>query len=164
MPELSARGIEAIVVLIHEGGLPTGDINDCPGISGPIVDIVKKFDKAVDLVITGHTHQAYVCEIDGRLVTSADKYGTLVTEIDVKLDPATRDIVARKAGNHIVRTDACQGRRADRADRGLRQARRADRQPAGRLDHRNAVARAQCGRRERAGRHHRRRAACRDAQ
>jgi 5'-nucleotidase len=55
-------------------------------------------------VISGHTHQAYVCEIDGRLVTSADKYGTLVTAIDLKLDPVSRDIVARTAENHIVHT------------------------------------------------------------
>jgi 5'-nucleotidase len=45
IPELRARGIEAIVVLIHEGGIPTGGYNDCPAISGDIVDIVKKFDK-----------------------------------------------------------------------------------------------------------------------
>jgi 5'-nucleotidase len=104
IPELKARGVEAIVVLIHEGGLPTGDYNECPGISGPVVDIVKKFDKAVDVVVTGHTHRAYVCEIDGRLVTSGDKYGTLVTAIDLKLDPVTRDIVSAKADNNIVRT------------------------------------------------------------
>jgi 5'-nucleotidase len=103
IPELRARGVEAIVVLIHEGGTPTGDYNECPGISGPIVDIVRKFDKAVDVVISGHTHQAYVCEIDGRLVTSGDKYGTLVTAIDLKLDPATRDVVSAKADNTIVR-------------------------------------------------------------
>jgi 5'-nucleotidase len=103
VPELKARGVEAIVVLIHEGGLPTGGYNECPGISGPIVDIVKKFDHAVDVVISGHTHQAYVCEIDGRLVTSGDKYGTLVTAIDLKLDRATRDIVSAKANNTIVR-------------------------------------------------------------
>jgi 5'-nucleotidase len=106
IPELKARGIQAIVVLIHEGGLPTGDYNECPGISGPIVEIVRKFDKAVDIVVSGHTHRAYVCEIDGRLVTSADKYGTLLTEIDVKLDRRTRDVVSAKAGNTIVRTDA----------------------------------------------------------
>jgi 5'-nucleotidase len=105
IPEIKARGIEAIVVLIHEGGLPTGDYNDCPGISGPIVDIVKTFDKAVDIVVSGHTHQAYVCNIDGRLVTSADKYGTLLTEIDVKLDLKTRDVLSAKAGNTIVRTE-----------------------------------------------------------
>jgi 5'-nucleotidase len=103
IPELKARGVEAIVVLIHEGGLPTGDYNECPDISGPIVEIVRKFDKAVDVVVSGHTHRAYVCEIDGRLVTSADKYGTLVTAIDVKLDPATRDVVSAKADNTIVR-------------------------------------------------------------
>jgi 5'-nucleotidase len=104
IPELKARGVEAIVVLIHEGGLPTGDYNECPGVSGPIVDIVKKFEKAVDVVVTGHTHRAYVCEIDGRLVTSGDKYGTLVTAIDLKLDPTTRDVVSAKADNSIVRT------------------------------------------------------------
>jgi 5'-nucleotidase len=102
IPELKARGVEAIVVLIHQGGVPTGDYNECPDITGPIVDIVRKFDRAVDVIISGHTHRAYVCDIDGRLVTSADKYGTLVTAIDLKLDPATRDIVSAKAQNVIV--------------------------------------------------------------
>ena len=106
VPELKARGVEAIVVLIHEGGFPTGDYNECPGISGPIVDIVKKLDRAVDVVISGHTHQAYVCQIDGRLVTSGDKYGTIVTAIDLKLDPATRDVISARADNIIVRTAA----------------------------------------------------------
>ena len=104
IPGLKARGVEAIVVLIHEGGLPTGDYNACPDISGPIVEIVKKFDRAVDVVVTGHTHRAYVCEIDGRLVTSGDKYGTLVTAIDLTLDSVTRDIISARADNHIVRT------------------------------------------------------------
>ena len=124
----------------------------------PIVDIVKKFDHAVDVVISGHTHQAYVCEIDGRLVTSGDKYGTIVTAIDLKLDPATRDIVSAKADNVIVRTgsyakDPEQTALLDC----LRQGRRADRQSPGRIGHRNAVARAQRCRRERARRYHRRR-------
>ena len=104
VPELKARGVEAIVVLIHEGGVPSGDYNECPGISGPIVDIVKKFDPAVDVVITGHTHRAYVCRIDGRLVTSGNKFGTIVTSIDLKLDPVTRDVVSASANNRIVRT------------------------------------------------------------
>jgi 5'-nucleotidase len=105
VPELKGQGIEAIVVLIHEGGFPTGDYNQCPGISGPIVDIVKKLDKAVDLVVSGHTHRAYNCSIDGRLVTSADKYGTIVSEIDLVLDPKTGDVTQARADNLIVRTD-----------------------------------------------------------
>ena len=104
--ELKARGVEAIVVLIHEGGFPTGDYNECPGISGAIVEITKKFDSAVDVVVSGHTHQAYVCQIDGRLVTSGDKYGTLVTAIDLKLDPNTRDVVSARADNVIVRSNS----------------------------------------------------------
>ena len=104
VPELQRQGVQAIVVLIHEGGVPTGDHNECPGISGPIVDIVKKLDKAVDAVISGHTHRAYNCRIDGRLVTSGDKYGTIVTEIDLVLDRATRDVTSATADNVVVRT------------------------------------------------------------
>lgn len=103
VPELKRQGIEAIVVLIHEGGVPAGDYNECPGISGPIVDIVKKLDRAVDLVISGHTHRAYNCRIEGRLVTSADKYGTVVSEIDIVLDPKTGDVTSAKADNLITR-------------------------------------------------------------
>src|SRR5262249_34061782 len=99
IPQLKARGVEAIVVLIHEGGFPTGDYNECPGISGPIVDIVRKFDPAVDVVISGHTHKAYVCQIDGRLVTSGDKFGTLVSAIDLRLDRQSRDVISAHADN-----------------------------------------------------------------
>lgn len=102
VPQLRARGVEAIVVLIHQGGEPAGDYNECPGITGPIVDIVKKLDRAVDVVVSGHTHRAYVCDIDGRLVTSGDKYGTLVTAIDLKLDPITRDITGARGENVVV--------------------------------------------------------------
>ena len=104
IPELKAKGVQAIVVLIHEGGWPSGGMNECPGLSGPIVDIVKDLDSAVDIIISGHTHQAYVCTIDKRLVTSADKFGTLVTAIDVKLDRNTRDVVSATATNIVVDT------------------------------------------------------------
>ncbi len=105
VPELRAQGIEAIVVLIHEGGTPTGNYNECPGISGPIVDIVTTLDKAVDVVVSGHTAHAYNCRIDGRLVTSADKYGTVVTAIDLLLDPQSSDISHAVADNVIVHSD-----------------------------------------------------------
>jgi 5'-nucleotidase len=104
VPALEHQGIHAIVVLIHEGGQPVGDYNECPGISGPIVDIVKKLDKAVSVVVSGHTHRAYNCRIDGRLVTSGDKYGTIVTRIDLTLDRASGRIVQAAADNVIVRT------------------------------------------------------------
>ncbi len=102
VPELRRQGIEAIVLLLHQGGFPTGGANECPGIAGPVVDILKKLDRAVDVVISGHTHRAYNCRIDGRLLTSAGSHGRLLTEIDLVLDPASGDVTAASARNHVV--------------------------------------------------------------
>jgi 5'-nucleotidase len=57
------------------------------------------------VVISGHTHRAYNCRIDDRLVTSGDEFGTLVTSINLKIDRTTRDVMEAKADNVIVRTD-----------------------------------------------------------
>jgi 5'-nucleotidase len=95
VPELRQRGIEAIVVLIHEGGRTTAtafDDADCPGFSGAIKDIVARLDPAIDVVVSGHTHRAYVCRHAGRLVTSAGAEGRMVTDINLTIDPATADI------------------------------------------------------------------------
>jgi 5'-nucleotidase len=105
VPRIKALGIEAIVVLIHEGGFPSGGYNECPGISGPIVDIVNRMDDEVDLIISGHTHQAYNCVIDGRIVTSASSFGRIVTDIDLTMDKATGEIVSAQANNVIVTRD-----------------------------------------------------------
>jgi 5'-nucleotidase len=105
VPELKRQGVEAIVVVIHEGGVPTGSFDECPGISGPIKDIVERLDDAVDVVASGHTHQAYNCVIDGKRVTSAASAGRLVTDIDLVLDPTTHDVVQTSARNVIVTRD-----------------------------------------------------------
>jgi 5'-nucleotidase len=94
--ELRRRhGVRAVVVLLHEGGVQSqpGGINDCQGISGPVVDIVERTTKQVDLFVTGHTHSAYNCVIDGRPVTSASSFGRLLTDIDLTLDRRSRDVV-----------------------------------------------------------------------
>lgn len=104
---LKHRGINAVVVLLHEGGSVTGSINGCTGVSGPIVDIVKRLDDAVDMVITGHTHQAYNCTLPnskGRAipVTSAGSNGRLLTNIDLTLDTRSKDVIAVSAANKLV--------------------------------------------------------------
>ena len=103
--ELRRQGVEAIVVLMHEGGIPGGDYNECPSISGPLGAMVQRMDKAVDLVISGHTHRAYNCVIDGRVVTSAASYSMLLTRVDLSIDRRTRDVVKAQAENLIVRLD-----------------------------------------------------------
>jgi 5'-nucleotidase len=102
VPKLRSQGIEAIVVLVHEGGYTTGALDDCHGLSGTIADIVPKFDKAVDVVVTGHTNGIYICTVDGRLVTSAGAYGTRVTDISILLDPTSGDVIGSKARDIII--------------------------------------------------------------
>ncbi len=106
VPKLQARGIETIVVLLHEGGLPAAlDINGCNGVSGPINDIVRRMNKAVDMVVSGHTHQPYNCVIDGVPVSSAFSFGRLVTDIDLKISRKTGDVTTISVNNKIVTRD-----------------------------------------------------------
>jgi 5'-nucleotidase len=100
VPEIRAQGIETIVVLIHEGGRTTAprfDDADCPGFSGPLLDIVTRLDPAIDVVVSGHTHRPYVCRLGGRLVTSAGAEGRFVTDIDLTVDPRGGDVLASEA-------------------------------------------------------------------
>ncbi|WP_437304692.1 bifunctional metallophosphatase/5'-nucleotidase [Sorangium sp. So ce388] len=106
VPELQAQGIEAIVVVLHEGGLPTGHFNECPEISGPIVEIATNIDPAVDVVVSGHTHQAYNCILGDRLLTSAASFGRLVTDIDLEISRSTGEVTAKTANNVVVTRDA----------------------------------------------------------
>ncbi|HEU4459762.1 MAG TPA: 5'-nucleotidase C-terminal domain-containing protein [Methylibium sp.] len=116
VPTLKAQGIEAVVVLIHEGGFQTGslaDINQCEGqlAGSAIAAIVGRLDNAVDAVVSGHTHSAYNCRLpnaSGRAipVTSSSAFGRVVTDLDLTIDPATRDVTAAAATNRLVdRTD-----------------------------------------------------------
>ncbi len=102
VPELKRQGVETIVVLLHEGGFATGLYNECAGISGPVFDIARGFDPEVDVVVAGHTNAAHLCDIDGKLVTSAASFGRLITDIDLTIDEVTGDVSAKTAQNVIV--------------------------------------------------------------
>jgi 5'-nucleotidase len=110
IPTLQAQGLRSVVVLVHEGGFAAGGINGCSGVSGPIVDIVARLDPEVDLVVTGHTHQAYNCllpKADGSLVrvTSGGPYARNLSDIDLTIDTRTSDVVAVSATNLVTGTD-----------------------------------------------------------
>ncbi|HWS58293.1 MAG TPA: bifunctional metallophosphatase/5'-nucleotidase, partial [Actinotalea sp.] len=106
IPELRRQGVEAVVVLVHEGGTPTSlDVNECSGVSGPILDIVSRLDAEVDLVVSGHTHQPYSCVIDGIPTTSAYSFGRIVTDIDLRVDRRTRDVTGLTVNNRIITRD-----------------------------------------------------------
>ena len=106
---LKKRGVKTIIVLLHKGRFQTGTYRDCTGISGPIVDIAENLDPEIDLVVTGHTHQPYVCNIPDprgrdRMVTSAASFGRVVTETTLSINPRNGQVRRSKttSTNHLV--------------------------------------------------------------
>lgn len=117
VPRLKAEGADAIVVLIHQGGYSklAFDANSCEGMTGDIFPILQRLDARVDLVVSGHTHNAYVCDY-GRidptrplLLTSAGYGGTLLTDITLDIDPVAGRVVAKRANNVLVQGETVGG-------------------------------------------------------
>ena len=119
------EGVRAFVVLLHQGGqqnppfsnagtypaFPAGfaDVNGCDHPSGDIAPIVEALDPRVDVVISAHTHQPYVCPDFGNthiLLTSASSFGRLVTGIDLTIDHQTKDVTSKTATNYVVKQTA----------------------------------------------------------
>jgi 5'-nucleotidase len=107
VPELKRQNVETIVVLLHEGGsssLPINEttINQCGTLSGALPPIVQAMDDEIDVVVTGHTNWAVNCVVDGKIVTGAAHQGRLVTDIDLTISRATKDVVEATVNNVIV--------------------------------------------------------------
>jgi 5'-nucleotidase len=110
VPELKRQNVETIVVLLHEGGgsgLPLNEttINQCGNLTGALPPIVERMDDEIDVVITGHTNWAVNCVVDGKIVTGAAHQGRLVTDIDLTISRATKDVVGASVNNRIVTRD-----------------------------------------------------------
>ena len=109
VPALKAAGADAIVLLIHNGATTKGRFGDksCPELGGEILPVIARLDSAIDVVISGHTHQAYVCELPraggGRplLLTSAGRYGTMITDMRLTFGPDGK-LDGQRADNVIV--------------------------------------------------------------
>jgi 5'-nucleotidase len=116
VPHLRRQGVETIIVLLHEGGTigapgngagSVEAINSCNNPTGPLPPIVAAMDDAIDVVITGHTNWAVNCVIDGKVVTGAASAGRLVTDIDLTISRATKDVIKSetRVNNVIVTRD-----------------------------------------------------------
>jgi 5'-nucleotidase len=112
VPKLKAEGADAIILLIHQGGkVPyTYEEQGCNGFTGDILPVLDKLDPAITTVISGHTHNAYVCTFQrgkaSRLLTSAGKYGFLYTDVRLSFDPATHHLLGERATNVPVTGNA----------------------------------------------------------
>ncbi|MCV2366727.1 bifunctional metallophosphatase/5'-nucleotidase [Roseateles oligotrophus] len=105
LPQLRAEGAQILVAVMHEGATHQGGANDasyeCPGLQGRGVDIARRLDPAYAVIISGHTHQAYTCKINGRLLVQAGSYGGWVTESRLTLDAGGK-VLNSQAVNHPV--------------------------------------------------------------
>ncbi|SFU30180.1 bifunctional metallophosphatase/5'-nucleotidase [Pseudoduganella namucuonensis] len=104
LPELRAQGVHAYVVLIHQGGRTASALDrpDCPDLRGDVVDIVKKLDPAIRVVVSGHSHKGYLCRVDGRLVTQAEMGGHVMSRIKLSVDRASGKVVGESARNVVL--------------------------------------------------------------
>lgn len=105
IPELRAQGAQVLVAIMHEGAMYDGAANDssyaCPGLQGRGIDVAKRLDPAYAIIISGHTHQAYTCKIDGRLMVQAGSFGGWLTESKLTFD-TTGKLLDAQSVNHPV--------------------------------------------------------------
>ena len=108
--ELRRHGVRAIVVALHQGGQQTsydGPTNPAADtVTSPVVEIIKRLDDEVDVVLSGHAHgftNALVPNASGKpiLVTQAFSAGTAYADIELVISRRSRDIVEKSA---VVRT------------------------------------------------------------
>src|SRR5215469_52678 len=99
--ELERQGVHTIVVTIHQGLVGTRTAHGWDW-EGPLRGIVARLDPDIDLVISGHTHHFTNTLLPDRagmpvLVTQAYSYGVAYADIDLWVDPHSRDVVAKSA-------------------------------------------------------------------
>ena len=104
VPALLEQGVDAIIAVVHQGGSTpeSFDQRDCSRLDGPIVDIARRLDPRIRVVLSGHTHQGYLCRVGEVLVTQAGAYGRLATHLTLSLDPARDRLLGVRARNLLV--------------------------------------------------------------
>src|SRR6185369_282899 len=127
VPELKAQGIKTIVLLIHQGGSQTSyttatntSLTNSALNSVDILDVVTRLDDEIDVVVSGHSHtftNLLVTNNGGKkiLVTQAFSASTAYGDIDLTIDPVTKDVVTKSAKIVTTFADVAPGNAPDAA-------------------------------------------------
>ncbi|MBG0820508.1 bifunctional metallophosphatase/5'-nucleotidase [Planomonospora sp. ID91781] len=108
---LKLVGVKAQVVLVHEGDQVTaGQSPDaCSAQPGAGNRIATQVDAEIDMILSGHSHQAYLCTVadpkgNQRLYSQGGSFGRVITKVDFRVDVRTRDVVRSSvvADNQVV--------------------------------------------------------------
>ncbi|MFE5480899.1 bifunctional metallophosphatase/5'-nucleotidase [Streptomyces sp. NPDC056527] len=119
--ELKRRGVEAIVLNVHEGGSPksatTSGYNECDSAYGPVIELAKRVTPEIDAVVTGDWHSRFNCMVPDpsgvpRPVVETGNHGALISEINLSLDPRTGEVLRNRTRsvNHAVTRDVAPDR------------------------------------------------------
>ncbi len=104
------QDLKAIVVILHDGAGPAPSINSCNTNDPFFSNVVMKIDPEVDALITGHSHNAYNCQVQvaknyaPMLVTSAGYNGRYMTDINLSIAATNDQVVDKSATNIPVET------------------------------------------------------------
>ena len=101
--KLKAQGIRSIVVMVHLGGVFDDKVDSatCGGIRGPILTLGNALDAEVDVILSAHSHRAYVCNLGTKLLTQGASFGHVLTQVQLSIDRASGEIIS-KAANHVL--------------------------------------------------------------
>ncbi|WP_370221433.1 bifunctional UDP-sugar hydrolase/5'-nucleotidase [Cytobacillus sp.] len=92
--ELKKQGVRAIVVLAHVPG--KSKLNG-EHARGQLIELAHQVDDEVDIMFGGHSHDYLNSVVDGKLLVQAYSYGTAFSDVDIEIDPQTKDIVRKHA-------------------------------------------------------------------
>jgi len=89
---LKQKKVETIIVLAHVDGNATS--TEQPDTLGYIA---ANIDDEVDVIISGHMHLNMKKVVDGKLIVQQHYGGYAFSDIDLLIDPLTKDVVEKKA-------------------------------------------------------------------
>ncbi|WP_329448794.1 5'-nucleotidase C-terminal domain-containing protein (plasmid) [Streptomyces sp. NBC_01426] len=95
---LKKRGVNAIVLSMHDGAVAGGDFNGGLNPSGPAYELALQASPDIDVIVTGHWHTRFNMMLPDpngvpRPFVEAGCHGQLINEINLKLDPRTGKVV-----------------------------------------------------------------------
>ena len=92
--ELKAQGVETIVVLAHN---PSFSNPDGSNAGEELVEIAQNVDDEVDVLLGGHNHAFTNTKVDGKIVVQSYSSGTAFSDVDLLINPVTKDVMVGKS-------------------------------------------------------------------
>ncbi len=95
-----ANGEADVIVLLSHSGFATGSCDALLADTSGFGDFLRAVPESVDAIFTGHTHQAYACDVpvgasaDTRPVVQGLEYGKNLAQVVLTVDNDTKELVS----------------------------------------------------------------------